>query len=316
MSSHPANSTSIPAGNRAARREAEREIGKQAIREAREAAAAARNPVPEAPPAASSPRAAAPSSDAQIAANRANFLHSTGPTSDAGKARSSQNATTHGLFSSALADPAHLLGEERSQFDTLLNGLWMEHRPEGLYEEAMVDRIAELLWRLARINARGQEYLKERLGHGAKPAFALKESEGFMVEEARLERALVRITRNLEFLQRWRIGPAQRPTQRTRRLTKEWEDFAQQELKQAKAAQAGQSTRSPLAAEAYSEAPPEPPPASGAGQPPGAAGATPAPTPDPARFSPEAHPASPSRQSGTPPAEPRPKATSPNTPML
>ena len=40
------------------------------------------------------------SSPARLAANRANALRSTGPRTAEGKARSSQNATTHGLTAS------------------------------------------------------------------------------------------------------------------------------------------------------------------------------------------------------------------------
>jgi hypothetical protein len=194
-----------PVPNRAERRQAAREAVKQA------------SAAPVSPG----------TSAARIAANRANSQHSTGPRSDPGKATSSQNALTHGLYSAALSGPAERLGEEREEFEALLAGIWAQHRPVGVYEEAMVDRIAELLWRLARVNARGQEYLTERLKQGAVRAFAIKEQEGFMVEEARIERALVRMTRNLEFLQRWRLGPAERPTARVREEQKEWKDWAE-----------------------------------------------------------------------------------------
>ena len=43
------------------------------------------------------PKAAAPISDAQLTANRANAQLSCGPKTDAGRAISSQNRTTHGL---------------------------------------------------------------------------------------------------------------------------------------------------------------------------------------------------------------------------
>jgi hypothetical protein len=171
----------------------------------------------------------------KLAANQANSQHSTGPTSDAGKAQSSQNALLHGLYSDALHGPAVLLGEERAQFEALYSGLWTKYRPADVHEELLVDRLSELLWRLARVNARGQAYFSERLKQGAHRAFANKESEAFMVEEGRLERAASRITRDLVFLKRYSMGPAERSTARSRQVQKEWEDFAEQELAVAKA---------------------------------------------------------------------------------
>jgi hypothetical protein len=44
-----------------------------------------------------------PTSDKQLAANRANTLKSTGPPAPEGKARSSQNARTHGFTTSTFA---------------------------------------------------------------------------------------------------------------------------------------------------------------------------------------------------------------------
>jgi hypothetical protein len=44
-----------------------------------------------------------PTSDKQLAANRANTLKSTGPRAPEGKARSSQNARTHGFTTSTFA---------------------------------------------------------------------------------------------------------------------------------------------------------------------------------------------------------------------
>ena len=67
-------------------------------------------------------------SEAQIAANRENSTHSTGPTSDAGKAIVSQNRTVHGLNYNPNTFRV-LTCEDQSAYDDLLNQLTTEHKP-------------------------------------------------------------------------------------------------------------------------------------------------------------------------------------------
>lgn len=83
----------------------------------------------------------------RLAANRANALNSTGPTSAEGKAIASQNATRHGLLSTKL----FLEDENPAEFQSLFGGLWHSLIPVGALEASLVERIAVTLWRQRRL---------------------------------------------------------------------------------------------------------------------------------------------------------------------
>ena len=87
----------------------------------------------------------------QIAANKANAQHSTGPQSQAAKDAVRHNATKHGLTSQRLIIP----GEDPAAFESLAADLAQSYHPANLHEEILVNQIAENLWRLLR--ARGIE---------------------------------------------------------------------------------------------------------------------------------------------------------------
>jgi hypothetical protein len=76
---------------------------------------------------------------AQIAANRANAQHSTGPRTDEGKLRASQNALRHGLC--AGIPIMHDEGDQDN--DKLLDALREEFQPVGPNEEILVYKMAE-----------------------------------------------------------------------------------------------------------------------------------------------------------------------------
>ena len=82
-------------------------------------------------------------------ANRRNAAQSTGPRTPEGKARSSRNATRHGLcsFRAAL-----LSTEDRQEFDLLLEDLRTEHQPDGPTEEILVFKMAEAFFMSQRAN--------------------------------------------------------------------------------------------------------------------------------------------------------------------
>jgi hypothetical protein len=89
------------------------------------------------------------STEAQIAANQANAMHSTGPTTDAGKAKSSLNAVKSGLTGRTVLMPT----EDASLYEAHVSQLTAFYAPVGSQEQALVQSIADAEWRLDRIPA-------------------------------------------------------------------------------------------------------------------------------------------------------------------
>jgi hypothetical protein len=84
------------------------------------------------------------STAAQVAANRANSQHSTGPKTESGKAAAARNNLSHGLAS---ASAFRVLPTEfQSDFDELLTALRGEHQPATPTEEVLVQAMAEHHW--------------------------------------------------------------------------------------------------------------------------------------------------------------------------
>jgi hypothetical protein len=86
-------------------------------------------------------------SDAQLAANRANAQHSTGPTSPEGKARVSLNAVKTGLTGRTVL----LSSEEAAPYQALLAEYAKLLQPVGVEERALVQSLVDCRWRLDRI---------------------------------------------------------------------------------------------------------------------------------------------------------------------
>jgi hypothetical protein len=86
------------------------------------------------------------SSAAQIAANTANAQHSTGPVTEEGKAESSKNGITHGLF--AMRD--FVRPNEVDEYVRLAECILDELAPVGILETTLVDEIRRATWRLRR----------------------------------------------------------------------------------------------------------------------------------------------------------------------
>ena len=79
-------------------------------------------------------------------ANRANAQHSTGPRTPQGKATSSRNATTHGIFCRDLVLP----GENFELFVVTRDGFLDALKPQDAAQLAMVDTAVAARWRLNR----------------------------------------------------------------------------------------------------------------------------------------------------------------------
>jgi hypothetical protein len=91
--------------------------------------------------------AAAPAPSTRAEINRANSQHSSGPRTQQGKMKSSQNSFKHGLFSRQLVLPT----EDPAEFDQLRASLRADHQPANTTEEILVNEIAENFWRLRRM---------------------------------------------------------------------------------------------------------------------------------------------------------------------
>ena len=85
-----------------------------------------------------------PTTEQQLAANRANAQHSTGPNTTDGKKRSSQNALRHGIT----AQTTILTDEDRIQHDEFCASMMADLAPVGSMETFLASSVAEEAWRL------------------------------------------------------------------------------------------------------------------------------------------------------------------------
>ena len=84
--------------------------------------------------------------EAQINANRENAQYSTGPRTEDGKARSSRNHLSIGLYTRV--DFVH--PDERDFYREFCQKMYFELAPEGVLEETLVASITGASWRLRR----------------------------------------------------------------------------------------------------------------------------------------------------------------------
>jgi hypothetical protein len=82
----------------------------------------------------------------QISANRGNAQHSTGPRTEPGKAASSRNALTFGLFT--LRD--FVRPEEDAEYNQLCGAFWRDLNPQDALEQTYVTAIIGATWRMRR----------------------------------------------------------------------------------------------------------------------------------------------------------------------
>jgi hypothetical protein len=87
--------------------------------------------------------------DAQLEANRANALLSTGPRSEEGRERSSLNAMKHGLTGRTVVLPKEDKEEYRAFCKRMIDSL----HPATPVEEELAQSIADQYWRLRRVRA-------------------------------------------------------------------------------------------------------------------------------------------------------------------
>jgi hypothetical protein len=93
-------------------------------------------------------------SEAQMMAQRRNAKASTGPRSEAGKHRSSRNATIHGGYAQdANPIPRGEFAEPREEFEAYLNGIIQANHPRDAIEFATTKNIAMVYRKFERLDA-------------------------------------------------------------------------------------------------------------------------------------------------------------------
>jgi hypothetical protein len=95
----------------------------------------------------------------QIQANRNNAQNSTGPRTEEGKSRASQNALKHGL----LARDAVIIGEDPAEYEAQIAALEADIQPDGALECELVRQIADAQWRMQRLARLEAAYLNAGL---------------------------------------------------------------------------------------------------------------------------------------------------------
>ena len=93
------------------------------------------------------PNSQSPTPESRTRANRANARLSTGPRTESGKQRSSQNALSHGLT----ARTAVLPTEDPEAYQRHTQQFLDEYKPANATETQLVHEIADTAWRLNRI---------------------------------------------------------------------------------------------------------------------------------------------------------------------
>jgi len=96
-----------------------------------------------------------PATAAQIEANRENAQLSTGPSSEAGKEVSSQNACRHNLT----GGPALAAGEDEQAYEQFLQKYVEEYIPQSVPEGEQLKQLADASWRLDRVSRMEREVL-------------------------------------------------------------------------------------------------------------------------------------------------------------
>jgi hypothetical protein len=87
------------------------------------------------------------SSTLQLEANRQNAQLSTGPVTEEGKQRSSQNATRHGFTGQSLV----ITDAEKEAYEAHVQAFQTEYSPDGHIETNLVQQLADLHWSIHQI---------------------------------------------------------------------------------------------------------------------------------------------------------------------
>ena len=133
-------------------------------------------------------------SDKQIEANARNAKSSTGPKTEAGKARSSQNATKYGFYQKELLPiPKGLMAEDQATIEEFIDGVVASLEPRDPAEHHVARQIAQELLRGARLGQREAQFLEQDGNYGG-PSMAVRL---FVENIEKLETLMTKSIRNL-----------------------------------------------------------------------------------------------------------------------
>jgi hypothetical protein len=143
----------------------------------------------------------------QILANQANAQHSTGPCTEQGKARSSQNHLSHGLSSKEFI----LLPGQQAEFDEFMAALREAIQPAGALEFDLFTQLAYASWKLRRFRRAEVQIYNESARPDLDPAL-VPETEarlrGIQIYAQRAERTYHKALKELKSLQSARVFKA------------------------------------------------------------------------------------------------------------
>jgi hypothetical protein len=100
-------------------------------------------------------------SEARIAANRANSLHSTGPKTPSGKSNSRRNGLKHGMTGAGIV----MTQEDATEVSIRTEGLIAELDPKSIMGKVLVGQIATLSVRMERGASHEEEAIASRVRH-------------------------------------------------------------------------------------------------------------------------------------------------------
>lgn len=131
----------------------------------------------------------------KLAANRSNAKRSTGPQTEAGKAKAAQNAYRHGFFALRLFPNDKLRAQDAADYDMVYSGMYKHYAPVGFMEHFWLEKIATEALRLARVLAYGQQVLEWQ------SPFEARSVERLLRYESTVNRNFAQAVENLELLQ-------------------------------------------------------------------------------------------------------------------
>lgn len=139
-------------------------------------------------------------STSSVQANRANAQQSTGPRTEEGKQRSSQNSLKHGVTAKSDVLP----GERIDHYKQFARALFADLKPQGELETEIAGNIISIQWRLRRIH-----YQTELIWDAERdPVKQVDAMNKFSIYEQRLTRTFQAAMKQLRELQQRRGKPA------------------------------------------------------------------------------------------------------------